>query len=381
MNKHAFEFNSIRNITCPDDKQAGRLVYSGKAPHTSFLQIPDDENVREYLVEAQGKKKQSPSQVHLRIRETLRERPQDFCVLNNGITIIARGIEIDDATRRATLTRPSIINGSQTQGELRRFNEKNPEHEVFVTYEIVVCDDDDLIADISIARNFQNDVAAVSIAGRLGQFDELERRLQDSRPEVKLKKSETDRSQEYLDSEKLIQVLTALIPPELWPRKEEAPNKTVSYSGKSQCLKQFSETHDKATSVEKFDARARQLYDFYLDIAVDAWSLYNKWKAHQAFRGNRLRAIERDASGKVLDVPDGIVFPIIAAHAVFVTKSSTGWKLAVPPALEDEELAKIATTAYIEIAGSNPGTMGKNRACYSQLSQYTTLFNRLAQRG
>lgn len=377
MNKgNKFEFNSIRNITCPDDKANGRLVYAGKAPYRSFLELPDGENVREYLVEAQGKKRHSPSQVHLRIRETLRERPQDFCVLNNGITIICRGIEVDDQKRIAVLDTPSIINGSQTQGELKRFADRGNEDEVFVTYEIVVCDDDDLVADISIARNFQNDVAAISIAGRLGQFDDLEKRLKSHDSSVKLKRSETDRSSDFLDSEKLIQVLTALIPNELWPRKEESPNKAVAYNGKSQCLKQFSDIHEKAANG---DTRASELYQFFLDVAVDAWVLYRNWKTHQAFRGSGLRAIERDETGRVLDVPDGIIFPILAAHSVFMVKATNGWQLAIPVGLDDDDLAKIAKVAYMEISGSNPGTMGKSRACYSQMLQYTSLLKKLSR--
>jgi len=373
-----FEYNSIRNITCPDDKASERAIYAGKAPIASFLEIPDDENVREYLVEAQGKKKRSPSQVHLRIRDTLRNRPQDFCVLNNGITLIARSIEIDDQKKIARINLPSIINGSQTQGELRRFHEEDPNQTVFVTFEIVVCDDDDLIADISIARNFQNDVAALSIAGRLGQFDELEERIQSVDHTLRLKKSETDRSDDFMDSEKLIQVLTALIPTDLWPRKEESPNKAVAYSGKAQCLKQFSSTYEKAKEHASQDPRAVELYRFFLDVAVDAWNLYAEWKSNQAFRGTGLRSIEREEDGRILDVPDGIVFPIIAAYSVFVERSGDGWKLSVPQTLEHAEMAQIAKVAYMEIAGSNPGTMGKSRACYSQLLQYTSLLKRLS---
>src|SRR5581483_7951112 len=85
------------------------------------------------------------------------------------------------------LLKPSIINGSQTQGVLNDFYRESKDAEtelptIHVTFELIVTNDDELIAETSIARNFQNDVMTLSIAGRLGQLDELERSLQQSFP-------------------------------------------------------------------------------------------------------------------------------------------------------------------------------------------------------
>ena len=52
-------------------------------------------------------------------------------------------------------------------------------------------------------------------------IDELEERLQKADPEITLRKSETQRSDNYYGTEKLLQVITALIPAELWPKPEE----------------------------------------------------------------------------------------------------------------------------------------------------------------
>ena len=77
------------------------------------------------------------------------------------------------------MQKPSIINGAQTQGVLRdaaqEFGDNFPE--VYVTFEIIVTKNEDLIADISIARNFQNDVQNISIAGSKGILNELEESL------------------------------------------------------------------------------------------------------------------------------------------------------------------------------------------------------------
>src|SRR5262249_36942060 len=62
----AFEFPYItcRNISAPEDDTAGRKVYSGHAPASSVLSLEDDENVREYIVHAQGTQKPIPTLVH-----------------------------------------------------------------------------------------------------------------------------------------------------------------------------------------------------------------------------------------------------------------------------------------------------------------------------
>jgi hypothetical protein len=115
-------------------------------------------------------------------------------------------------------------------------------YEPSIKFELIVTKDDDLIAEVSISRNFQNDVRAISIAGRRGQLDELEAAIQRVIPDAKLRKSETDLAVdgEYLDTEKLIQVLFALMPPKFFALLEkEATSKVFAYSQKTRCLKLF----------------------------------------------------------------------------------------------------------------------------------------------
>ena len=52
-----FPYITCRNISGPEDEAAGRKVYAGHAPTSSVLALEDDENVREYLVDAQGKER------------------------------------------------------------------------------------------------------------------------------------------------------------------------------------------------------------------------------------------------------------------------------------------------------------------------------------
>lgn len=388
--RYSFPYNSLRNISSPDDSDNGRRVLTGHALYESFLDLPENENVRGYLVTAEGKKRQRLSDVHRQIRDTLENNPADFCILNGGVVVVASAAEVDEKEKEVQLLNPSIINGSQTRGELLRYHNYCKEfgqspYPVFVKFEIIVSDDEDLKAEISIARNFQNDVARLSIAGRRGQLDELEQRLQEADPELKLRKSETERSEDFVDTEKVLQVCTALMPFEIWPKSKERddPVKVYTYSMKSKCLREFQEIHRKAKSptAEEIEdgnaAKAQEVYAYYLDIAPAALSLYKLWKAHQGFRGTGLRSIERDGS-EIKDVPDGIIFPILSSLSAFVKKVDGRWSYAPPPKFDDADIIKAAKGQYMNTAGSNPWNMGKSRAVYSSLYQITNIYKDLS---
>ena len=385
-----FPYHSIRKISSPNDERAGRTVYTGHASAHAFLDLDEDENVRGDLVTADGKKRQRLSDVHRQIRDTLHNRPENFSILNGGIVFVTSKAEVVEAEKHVRVSAPSIINGSQTRGELARYLEqcertKTQAGDVYVTYEMIVTDDEDLKAEISIARNFQNDVARISIAGRRGQLDELEARIRESMPDAKLRKSETDRSEEHLDTEKILQVCTALIPAELWLKEKERedPPKVYSYSMKAKCLRDFQEYHRLAnnpTDVEKGTKEqiaAAKLYEFFIDIAPFALKLYSKWKSHQGFKGTGLRSLTRDETGKILDVPDGIVFPILCSLSAFIRKDRGHWIFDPPAKFSDENLIKTAKSQYVNTANSNPWNMGKSKAVYSSLYQITHLYRDL----
>jgi hypothetical protein len=381
----AMPFNSVRNISSPEDLSNDRKVYSGHAPLNAIVDISTDENVRSYLLEAEGRQRRRPTSVHKAIAETLRNSPHNFSVLNSGVTIVAKDIEVDDKAKVLKLVKPSIINGAQTQGVIKDLIDKGllDGSGTHIKFEIIVTTDEDLIAEISIARNYQNDVMTISIAGRRGQLDELEESIQKSIPDIHLRKSETELpSEDYIDTEKLIQVILALMPSELWFKPgEENPNKVYTYSAKAKCLKDFQEIYKRAKDkTDPEHEHYKAVYKYSLDIAPQAYELYLKWKSHQGFKGTRLRSIEREA-GEIVDVPDGIIFPILSALSVFAIKSPKGWKIAPPSFFKDEELIKIAKSTLIEIADHNPQTMGKSRACYSALLQITSIYKHLSTVG
>jgi hypothetical protein len=371
---YSFRYISCRNISSPEDERAGRKVYAGHAPASSVLELDDNENVREYLVDAPGKARRAPTLVHQAIRKTLASNIDDFSILNGGMVIVAREAEIDDKNRVVSLTKPSIINGSQTQGELKRYFENKPEKGVdpSLKFELIVTDDTDLVAEISIARNFQNDVRAISIAGRRGQLDELQAAVRREHPRAKLRMSETDVStDDFLDTEKLIQVIFALMPGEIFDELKVSDNKIFTYSQKARCLKTFQKI------VDEHDGAMEAVYRYCLDMAGPAWTMYERWKSHQGFYGTRIRAIDRDG-GEIVEVPDGIIFPILAALSVFVKKGRKGWAYSPTSVFEEKELIDAASQVYKDVADSNPWIMGKNKGCYSTLHRVTSIYAKFA---
>jgi AIPR protein len=379
-------YNNIRNISSPEDLENNRRVYSGQISIKSIVELPTNENVRDYLLDADGKQKKRPTSVHRAIRETLDQNPHEFSVLNGGLVIVARDVDIDDKAKTIQLLKPSIINGSQTQGVIRDFLAEYPELdvEVHVKFELIITTDDGLIADISIARNFQNDVMQLSIAGRLGQLDELENSLQIKKPEIKLSKNETQWStgpeSEYFPTEKLLQVITALTPSEIWHRVEDRdnPNKVYAYSRKAQCLKEFQEIFRQVKDLNHPNHHSsKKLYQFYLDISSEAVDLYLKWKSHSGFKGSGLHALKRDEAKNIVEVPDGILFPILSALSVFMKETPEGWRYSPPQQFSDAQIIQSAKSTYIDIAKSNPQTMGKSKPCYSALFQITSIYKML----
>jgi len=65
--------------------------------------------------------------------------------------------------------------------------------------------------------------------------------------------------------------------------------------------------------------------------------------------------------------------------SAFAEETPDGWRIAPPDTFTDEELIGAAATVYQEIADSNPQSMGKSKACYSQLLQITSLYKRLSK--
>lgn len=373
-------YHSLRNISSPDDVRNDRKVISGHMLAREVFQLDTHENVRSYLLDVEGKKK-VPTAVHRAIRNTIENEPDKFSVLNGGITIVADDLSVDEKKKEISLSNASIINGAQTQGILKDYWEslenKDDFPEIHVTYEVIITTDESLVAEVSIARNFQNDVKLLSISGKLGAFDDLEVSIREGLEGQRLRLSETDAPDETMDTEKLLQVITALIPETLWKdlKRGDLANKAYAYNQKAKCLREFTELK-KSVDADPENNMLKDVYSFFVDIAPSAWKLYENWKTHPKFVGTGIRSIQRDGR-EVVDVPDGIIFPIIAALSQFVVKKDSTWVIDIPDIFEDQDLISAAKSAYKDVAGHKPYVMGRSKASYSSLIQVTSIYKRL----
>src|ERR1700737_3513592 len=127
----ALSYDTIRNMTSPEEKANDARSYLANVPIAELLKLDTAANLRDYIPDHPGKHR---TQAHKAIGQTLRERSDRFIQLSSGITVAASNIEIDDNKKVVTVTKGSIINGAQTQGEIRLFLEemKNAAGEDFV---------------------------------------------------------------------------------------------------------------------------------------------------------------------------------------------------------------------------------------------------------
>ncbi|WP_315757354.1 MULTISPECIES: AIPR family protein [unclassified Bradyrhizobium] len=368
-------YNTLRSVNSPEDTQAGRKRYCGVAPANSFFALNTDENVRAFLGRDEIGGRRKSTKVNMAIRETLSSHREDFTLLNSGIVIVARDAKVDDNSKppRVALFAPSIINGAQTQGVLLDYFSEHAEDADYpsVNFELIVTDDEELIGDISIARNYQNEVSDLSIFGRLGRFDELQAAMSKHDRTIKLRTSETDYGPEFLDTEKLIQVLTAVAPTNIrLPSAEKRTTKTAetiyrvyAYRHRSRCLTDFAAVMDEPK-------RWPEAHRFFLDISGPAWDLYCRFKGEQAF--SRLQCVKgTEVNGKKRvssdGVPDGIIFPMLSAMSRFISEHKGRWRLAIPHNFPWQTFFQAAILQETGSARNNPQTMGKNADCYIAL--------------
>jgi hypothetical protein len=368
---YTLRYNTLRNVTPPEDEAAGRKRYCGNAMASQFFEIPDDLNIRDYLqTEVNGKPVKKKTQVNDAIRDQLDRDRSVFPILSGGITVVCKDAVVEDKDRKLTLEQCSIINGTQSRGVLKSYFEEHPDDKEYPTinFEVIVCVDDRLAAEITIARNYQNAVLPVSTYGARGLFKDLEKAMRQRDASIRLRTSETDAGPEYLDTEKVIQVITAMAPPGLTlPRVVKGKGgpegiRVYAYAQKATCLKDFAEIMQNPGEY----AEAKQ---FFEEVAYDAWKIYKDLRSYQGF--SVLRSVTKKAGRVVEDgVPAGIVFPILSALGKFATRDARNhWHFQIPNDFDLDDLCKQAKTTY-SIPGpgqSNPNVMGKELACYMNL--------------
>lgn len=371
------QYQLIRTTTSPDEVHTGVKSFVVNLPAFEILKLSTKENLRAYIAEYNSKRR---NRVHDAIRDTIDTEPARFITRNGGFVITASGIEVDDNKKIVKLKEPSIINGAQSQGEVRQFIEGEYESEAdwdlldppfYVRAEIIVDHEEDEVTETAIARNTATPVKSISQAGARGHLDELEKSIKAKYPNESIKKSETD--EDVLDTRRIIQYARLLMPVEI-SGNTSAAEKLRAYKNPEQCLTDFSRWCEE----KKFDGEARARYDFTVEIAPYAIKEYGYWETHDAWNGHHVweetkkggRACRRDSDNKIVWVSPGLVFPVLGAMSEFVAKNKQDeWRIKKPKQFKPAEMVK-RCVAQFRAHGSDPMAMGRSEAAYDALRIY-----------
>jgi hypothetical protein len=360
-------FESVRNLTSPDEKKNGTRTYFANIPAAEILKLDTVENLRNYIPELRPGKR---NKVHEAIGETIRDNPDEFIVLNSGFTICASECVVNEEKKEIRLNGGSLVNGAQSQGEIGRYfkecEEKSEQpKEFYVRVEIIVIDEPEFVTEVAIARNTATKVSELSQAGKQRKFDELIAGFVAVFPDAKLRKSDTDPI-DTIDTERVIQLCAALMPQELSGEDKFISSKVKAYKNKAQCRMDFEKAYDE----QEENPKQQELYQYYVDIAPHAWKAYQDYRTHQAWKGKRMRKDTKAVKRKPNVEPtyaDGLVFPMVSALSLFVHKRNGHWTLVKPPVFRDEMLVEAAAEQFREACDSNPILMGRSAGAYQSL--------------
>lgn len=371
------QYQLIRTTTSPDEVNSGVKSFVANLPAFEILKLDTKENLRAYIADYNPKKRNA---VHDAIRATIEQEPERFITRNSGFVITASGIDVDDNKKVIKLKHPSIINGAQSQGEIKQhiveqFPNKNDwdlqNPPFYVRAEIIVDADEDEVTETAIARNTATPVKSISQAGARGHLEELEQSIQEKLPGIKIRKSETDI--DVMDTRKILQYARLLMPVEV-SGNTSAAERLRAYKNPEQCLTEFStwfesKSHDKESQLK---------YNFTVQIAPYAIKEYGFWESHDAWNGHHLweetkkggRACRRDNQNRIVWVSPGLLFPILGAMSEFIEKGNDGkWCIKKPKRFKSDEMIRRAVSQF-RAHGSDPMAMGRSEAAYDALRIY-----------
>lgn len=389
--KKTLSYQLLRNTTSPDEVESGVKSFVANLPVFEILKVGTDDNLRGYLAEHNPRRR---NRVHDAIRRTIDTLPERFITRNSGFVITAADIEVDDNKKVITLVEPSVINGAQSQGEIRQWFEEmfadgpdlDDDPPFHVRAEIIVDPDQQQVVETAIARNTATPVKSISQAGSRGHLDDLEASVKRKWPNLQIRKSESEEvGDDVYDTRKLLQLCRLLMPTAV-SGNDTAAEKLRAYKNPEQCLTDFSTWYE----TKGTDPDAKRKYDFTVSIAPIAIEEYRHWESHEGWNGHRVwsetkkggRACRRDESNKIVWVSPGLVFPIMGAISEFAEETKPGkWAINKPRMFKDVEMIARAV-AQFRTVNSDPMLMGRSAGVYDALRIYpSTIVSVMQQMG
>jgi len=379
--KHApnsvqLSYQLIRNTTSPDEKSIGVQSFVANVPAFEILKLETKANLRSYLGEYDPRKR---NRVHDAIRRTIDSQPERFIIRNSGMVVTASDVSVDDNAKIATLVDASLINGAQSQGEIRKYRSEvsdsddpleDSESPFHVRAMIIVEPDPSEIVETAIARNIVTPIKSITEADARGQLDELAASIEKHLPGTVIKRKESD--VEGIDVRKVLQLARLLMPTSV-SGNPAAVEKLRAYKNAAQCMTDFCDWYGST------DPSNKRKYDFTVQMAPQALKEYDYWEKHSEWNKQYLwektkkggRAVRRDRETKKINwISPAILFPIMGAMSEFVTKDKEdNWRIQKPTIFKAEEMIR-RTANQFRAHESNPILMGRSEAAYDALRIY-----------
>ena len=382
----------IRNTSTPSEKRLGDASYTAVFNARELLKMGTKKNLRSFIGEHNPRMR---NHTHKAIEDTIKNKPDYFPKFNGGCVVIASEIKINNESGEITLTDESLINGAQTQGEIARYyaelalaaQEAEEEFPTFpdfdVKAEIIIEQDEDMVAEIAIARNDSTPVKKISMAGARGQLDGLYNRMNSFNSNYRIEKSETDKSDADVNSNIttafLLQIIRLFTPATIIMGKGKEKNASEMlkpYKNSAQCLADFCEWERTKDTNPKSNA----MYEFTIQMAPYAWEEYLLWNSHRQWTGTGLQTYYKGSQKKIgtkkgnrwIDICNGLLFPVLQCLSNFVAQDASGdWKIDKPEIFDEARVLKKA----VEILTGNdyyydPMQMGRGIGAYSTLDEY-----------
>lgn len=361
VNNVEIGYELLRNVSTSSQKNSNINVFVGIINSDQLLEIPDDENVRRFI----GPNDRLSGNVQKEIFESLESKRDSFSLLNGGITMVARSLKTHPDKNRLMLIQPSIINGSQTRGVAKIYHQ-NPENPVVpIKVEIIVTTDDDLIAEVSISRNYQTKVKDISIFGRRNAFVPLNNFLDSKNLPFRLVEDESER--DGIQPSLALQLAFLLMPQDYW--NDFLPGiqykKSNLYSSSNKWIKLYAENiFDLASKNNGTNEceKAKRALQFVQSAIAFGLPLYNKLQEQEIWQGIRVQnGFTRDSDGNITKVSNGWVFPLVSIHSRFMSLVDNVWKFNV-----DDNFNYSKATQYIkQFYDGDVNQLGKNSTLYS----------------
>jgi len=378
--------DQLRSITDPSDPEI-RTLYA----LVNVMDIPKG------LSLSPDPRVPKVNRVTRRIVESLKQWDGRFHILNRGLVISAQSAEYDNANRVLRLDIPDdedygILDGGHTQFSIERaLQDPRPSDEDYLAQYVrieVLLGVKDFLGSIASARNFSENVKAISLAHYEKKLDWLKKAVEDYAKHVRW--SENDPGK--MDAQELIQILTAMN-----PTLYNATDQPIeAYKNSGLCLEYITDDDD------------RHGYKHLAPIVVDIWRLYDIirsrwWKLYQlpdpnTKRRGRPRSLQEvkdrkrghrrlmryvtlgkdgDPDKGDVHVEKGLAFPVLAGFRYLLVEGEDGnheW-------VEDPEAffarhGQVLIRRIMELSGqrqSNPHIVGRDPNVYQQMYEQVEL--------